>query len=62
VDRARDGARTPGSDRYRCWVLNNGYTFAGPCREFYVRAESEEQGDWVIELQQPVADGTVSAT
>ena len=36
------------------WVVNNGYTFAGPCREFYVRAESDDQLDWVVELQQPV--------
>ena len=36
------------------WVLANGYTFAGPCRELYVRAESEDQVDWVTELQQPV--------
>ncbi len=36
------------------WVINNGYNFAGPCREFYVRAESEDQADWVTELQQPV--------
>ena len=38
------------------WVFTNGYAFAGPCRELYVRAESEDQGDWVIELQQPVSD------
>jgi effector-binding domain-containing protein len=36
------------------WVINNGYAFAGPCREFYVRAESDDQADWVVELQQPV--------
>ena len=37
------------------WVVANGYTFTGPCRELYVRAESEDQADWVTELQQPVA-------
>ena len=26
----------------------------GPCRELYVRAVSEDQSDWVTELQQPV--------
>jgi len=36
------------------WVVGNGYTFAGPCRELYVRAESDDQADWVTELQQPV--------
>lgn len=38
------------------WIVDNGYTFAGPCRELYVRAESEDQADWVTELQQPVAN------
>lgn len=37
------------------WALENGYQFAGPCRELYVRAESEDQQDWVTELQQPVS-------
>lgn len=37
------------------WVIDNGYTFAGPSRELYVRAESDDQADWVTELQQPVA-------
>lgn len=37
------------------WVVANGYTFTGPCRELYVRAESQDQADWVTELQQPVA-------
>jgi effector-binding domain-containing protein len=36
------------------WVVDNGYSFAGPCRELYVRARSEDQSDWVTELQQPV--------
>lgn len=37
------------------WVVANGYTHAGPCRELYVKAESDDQSDWVTELQQPVA-------
>ena len=37
------------------WVLAHGYAFAGPCRELYVRAGSDDQADWVTELQQPVA-------
>jgi DNA-binding transcriptional MerR regulator len=36
------------------WIIDNGYTFAGPCRELYIRAVSEDQADWVTELQQPV--------
>ena len=36
------------------WVTDNGYRYDGPCRELYVRAESEDQADWVTELQQPV--------
>ncbi len=36
------------------WIVENGYEFAGPCRELYVRSESEDQADWVTELQQPV--------
>lgn len=36
------------------WVTDNDYTFAGPCRELYVRAETEDQSDWVTELQQPI--------
>jgi DNA-binding transcriptional MerR regulator len=39
------------------WVIDNGYNFAGPSREFYVRAESDDQADWVTELQQPVEHG-----
>ncbi|RIJ52089.1 MerR family transcriptional regulator [Clavibacter lycopersici] len=35
-------------------VLARGLVHAGPCRELYVRAESEDQSDWVTELQQPV--------
>ncbi|MGP9780972.1 MerR family transcriptional regulator [Arthrobacter sp. MYb224] len=37
-------------------VLARGLVPAGPCRELYVRAESEDQTDWVTELQQPVTD------
>lgn len=36
------------------FVVENGHEFAGPCRELYVRSESEDQSDWVTELQQPV--------
>ena len=36
------------------WIVENGYTFDGPCRELYVRAESTDQADWVTELQQPI--------
>ncbi|MFN8148389.1 MAG: MerR family transcriptional regulator [Candidatus Nanopelagicales bacterium] len=36
------------------WVVENGYEYAGPCREVYVRAVSPDQSDWVTELQQPV--------
>jgi DNA-binding transcriptional MerR regulator len=38
------------------WIVDNGLSFSGPCREYYVRAESEDQSDWVTELQQPVRD------
>ena len=36
------------------WIVENGHAFAGPCRELYVRSDSEDQADWVTELQQPV--------
>ena len=36
------------------WLVENHYDYAGPCRERYVRAESEDQQDWVTELAQPV--------
>jgi DNA-binding transcriptional MerR regulator/effector-binding domain-containing protein len=36
-------------------IFARGFVPAGPCRELYVRAESEDQSDWVTELQQPVA-------
>ena len=36
------------------WIVSQGYGFAGPCRELYVRAEGEDQSDWVTELQQPI--------
>lgn len=36
------------------WVVENGYVPAGPRRERYLRAETEDQADWVTELQQPV--------
>lgn len=36
-------------------IIERGLVPAGPCRELYVRAESDDQVDWVTELQQPVA-------
>ena len=36
-------------------ILARGMVPAGPCRELYVRAMSDDQRDWVTELQQPVA-------
>lgn len=35
-------------------IIDRGLTPSGPCREVYVRAYSEDQSDWVTELQQPV--------
>lgn len=35
-------------------IVARGLTHSGPCRELYVRAVSEDQFDWVTELQQPV--------
>lgn len=37
------------------WLVANAHEFSGPCRELYVRAESDDQADWVTELQQPIA-------
>lgn len=39
------------------WIVENGHEFDGPCRELYVRSDSEDQADWVTELQQPVRTG-----
>ncbi|WP_353114913.1 MerR family transcriptional regulator [Microbacterium sp.] len=36
-------------------ILGRGMAPSGPCRELYVRAVSDDQRDWVTELQQPVA-------
>ena len=36
-------------------VLARGLVPSGPCREVYLRAVSEDQADWVTELQQPVS-------
>ncbi|WP_175987355.1 MerR family transcriptional regulator [Microbacterium tenebrionis] len=36
-------------------IVARGLVPAGPCRELYVRAVSDDQSDWVTELQQPVA-------
>ncbi|MCY1718236.1 MerR family transcriptional regulator [Microbacterium sp. SL62] len=35
-------------------IIEGGFIPSGPCRELYVRAESDDQSDWVTELQQPV--------
>lgn len=35
-------------------IIARGYAPSGPCRELYVRAVSDDQSDWVTELQQPV--------
>ncbi|GAB3190727.1 GyrI-like domain-containing protein [Nesterenkonia suensis] len=37
-------------------MVSRGLEPSGPCRELYVRAESEDQHDWITELQQPVRD------
>lgn len=36
-------------------IVEQGATAAGPCREVYIESESEDQADWITELQQPVA-------
>jgi DNA-binding transcriptional MerR regulator len=36
-------------------IIARGFVPSGPCRELYVRAASDDQSDWVTELQQPVA-------
>ena len=38
-------------------IIARGFVPSGPCRELYVRAVSEDQSDWVTELQQPVTQG-----
>lgn len=38
-------------------ILARGLVHDGPCRELYVRAVSDDQSDWVTELQQPVRHG-----
>lgn len=35
-------------------IVARGFVPAGACRELYVRAVSDDQSDWVTELQQPV--------
>lgn len=35
-------------------ILARGYVPDGPCRENYLRSGSDDQSDWVNELQQPV--------
>lgn len=36
------------------WLVENGYKHSGPCHELRVRAESQDQQDWLTELQQPI--------
>lgn len=38
-------------------IFARGLVHSGPCRELYVRAVSDDQNDWVTELQQPVSPG-----
>ncbi|WP_291278876.1 MerR family transcriptional regulator [Galactobacter sp.] len=35
-------------------IIAKGFIPDGPCRENYLRAEGDDQSDWVTELQQPV--------
>lgn len=35
-------------------ITGQGLRPSAPCRELYVRAETDDQGNWVTELQQPV--------
>jgi DNA-binding transcriptional MerR regulator/effector-binding domain-containing protein len=37
------------------WIEQNGYRFAGACREVYLVSEPLPQEEWVTELQWPVA-------
>ncbi|MGW8482502.1 MerR family transcriptional regulator [Microbacterium sp. NPDC055903] len=41
--------------RIHAEIIARGMVPSGPCRELYVRAVSDDQSDWVTELQQPVA-------
>jgi hypothetical protein len=43
------------------WIADNGYSYAGPGREVYVRSESEDQADWITELQQPITPPEVAS-
>lgn len=61
VEDAFVGVHLGGMDRiHESWqavhaeILARGFVPDGPCRENYLRAESEDQADWVTELQQPV--------
>lgn len=36
-------------------ITARGETAAGPCREVYLQSESEDQADWITELQQPIS-------
>ncbi len=64
VDRAVCCVHLGSMDRIaRSWqalheeILERGLVPSGSCRELYVRAESDDQADWVTELQQPVVPG-----
>lgn len=35
-------------------IIAQGATAQGACREVYLQSESEDQADWITELQQPV--------
>ena len=37
------------------WIEQNGYRYAGACREVYLVSEPLSQEEWVTELQWPVA-------
>jgi DNA-binding transcriptional MerR regulator len=64
VQDALVGVHLGGMDRiHESWqavhteILARGFVPDGPCRENYIRAESDDQADWVTELQQPVRRG-----
>ncbi|MGO1321037.1 MAG: MerR family transcriptional regulator [Galactobacter sp.] len=61
VPEAFVGVHLGGMDRiHESWsavhseIIAKGFVPDGPCREYYLRAEGEDQADWVTELQQPV--------
>lgn len=38
-------------------ITEQGAEAVGPCREVYLQSESEDQADWITELQQPITRG-----